>query len=180
MFDFFYPLRLEIIREVLGIFLIYSILYYLVLIIVNQDLKKKLVGFDDSAKLTIALLGIFYLIIFPFDFYYFTLPLFKNFEISYPYLNWISFFIILFTQLFWFKKMRKNIVLRILVMFILTFSIEKYVILFTSLHRDYLPANWGGRFNLIDFGLKYLVLTLILILLSLMVYCLKIMSKRFK
>jgi molybdopterin-containing oxidoreductase family membrane subunit len=47
-------------------------------------------------------------------------------------------------QLFWFKKVRTNI----LVVFILSIFInigmwfERFVIIVTSLHRDYLPSSW--------------------------------------
>ncbi len=48
-------------------------------------------------------------------------------------------------QLFWFKKIRTNIV----AVFILSIFVnigmwfERFVIIVTSLHRDYLPSNWG-------------------------------------
>ena len=49
-------------------------------------------------------------------------------------------------QFFWFKKLRRNL----LVVFILSLFInvgmwfERFVIIMTSLTRDYLPASWGG------------------------------------
>jgi len=48
-------------------------------------------------------------------------------------------------QLFWFKKIRTNLV----AVFILSICVnigmwfERFVIVITSLHRDFLPANWG-------------------------------------
>jgi Ni/Fe-hydrogenase subunit HybB-like protein len=48
-------------------------------------------------------------------------------------------------QLFWFKKVRENFLL----VFILTLFVnvgmwfERFVIIVTSLHRDYLPASWA-------------------------------------
>ncbi len=48
-------------------------------------------------------------------------------------------------QLFWFKKIRTNIA----IVFILSIFVnigmwfERFVIIVTSLHRDYLPSNWG-------------------------------------
>jgi len=48
-------------------------------------------------------------------------------------------------QFFWFKKLRTNVV----VVWVLSISVnigmcsERFVIVVTSLHRDYLPANWG-------------------------------------
>ena len=48
-------------------------------------------------------------------------------------------------QLFWFKKIRTNLV----AVFILSICVnigmwfERFVIVVTSLHRDFLPSNWG-------------------------------------
>ena len=48
-------------------------------------------------------------------------------------------------QLFWFRKVRTNM----LVVFILSIFVnigmwfERFVIIVTSLHRDYMPSNWG-------------------------------------
>jgi Ni/Fe-hydrogenase subunit HybB-like protein len=48
-------------------------------------------------------------------------------------------------QLFWFKKVRTNM----LMVFLLSITVnigmwfERFVIVVVSLHRDFLPANWG-------------------------------------
>ena len=48
-------------------------------------------------------------------------------------------------QVFWFKKMRTNIA----VMFIVSITVnigmwfERFVIIVTSLHRDFIPSSWG-------------------------------------
>ena len=48
-------------------------------------------------------------------------------------------------QFFWFKKLRTNV----LIVWVLSIFVnigmwfERFVIVVTSLHRDYLPANWG-------------------------------------
>ncbi|MDP6036649.1 MAG: polysulfide reductase NrfD, partial [Verrucomicrobiota bacterium] len=52
---------------------------------------------------------------------------------------------VLTPQLFWFKKIRTNMV----VVFILSIFVnigmwfERFVIVVTSLHRDFMPSNWG-------------------------------------
>jgi molybdopterin-containing oxidoreductase family membrane subunit len=52
---------------------------------------------------------------------------------------------VLTPQLFWFKRVRENFV----IVFILTIFVnigmwfERFVIIVTSLHRDYLPASWA-------------------------------------
>jgi len=52
---------------------------------------------------------------------------------------------VVFPQLFWFRKVRQNL----LVVFILSILVnvgmwvERFVIIVGSLHREFLPANWG-------------------------------------
>ena len=48
-------------------------------------------------------------------------------------------------QFFWFKKLRTNVVIVwVLSIFVnIGMWFERFVIVVTSLHRDYLPANWG-------------------------------------
>ena len=58
-------------------------------------------------------------------------------------------------QLFWFRSIRRSIK----AMFVISVSVnigmwfERYVIIITSLHRDFLPANWGlFKMTFYDFG----------------------------
>ncbi len=48
-------------------------------------------------------------------------------------------------QLFWFKKVRTNIPLVFILCIFVNIGMwfERFVIIVTSLHRDYLPSNWG-------------------------------------
>ncbi len=48
-------------------------------------------------------------------------------------------------HLFWFKKIRTNMVLVFIISIVVNIGMwfERFVIIVTSLHRDYLPANWG-------------------------------------
>jgi molybdopterin-containing oxidoreductase family membrane subunit len=52
---------------------------------------------------------------------------------------------VIFPQLFWFKKIRQNLT----IVFILTIVVnigmwfERFVIIVTSLHRDFLPSSWA-------------------------------------
>ena len=75
-----------------------------------------------------------------------------------PY--WWSYWImvscnVLIPQIFWFKKMRRHLVVMFIISLLVNVGMwfERYVIVVTSLHRDYLPANWG-MFNMtfFDFG----------------------------
>ena len=49
---------------------------------------------------------------------------------------------ILITQLFWIKKIRNIKILRVVISILLIVSFEMYVIIVTSLHRDYVPETW--------------------------------------
>jgi len=76
---------------------------------------------------------------------------------------WWSYWImaicnVVIPQVFWFKKMRRNIY----VMFVISIFVnigmwfERFVIIVTSLHRDFLPANWGYyHFTWFDAGLLF-------------------------
>ncbi|SDJ56302.1 prokaryotic molybdopterin-containing oxidoreductase family, membrane subunit [Flavobacterium noncentrifugens] len=45
-------------------------------------------------------------------------------------------------QLLQVKKIRKNVLLRILFSLLLIISIERFIIIVTSFHRNYLPSSW--------------------------------------
>ena len=48
-------------------------------------------------------------------------------------------------QLFWFKKIRTNIAATFIISIVVNIGMwfERFVIIVTSLHRDYLPSSWG-------------------------------------
>jgi Ni/Fe-hydrogenase subunit HybB-like protein len=48
-------------------------------------------------------------------------------------------------QLFWFKKIRRSFVATFILSIVVNIGMwfERYVIIVTSLHRDYLPSSWG-------------------------------------
>ena len=62
---------------------------------------------------------------------------------------------VIIPQLFWFKKLRRCIPVMFVISILVNVGMwfERYVIVVTSLHRDFLPANWGS-FNMtfFDFG----------------------------
>lgn len=49
-------------------------------------------------------------------------------------------------QLFWFKKVRKNLTMIFIISIIINIGMwfERYVIIVTSLTKDYLPSNWSS------------------------------------
>jgi len=59
-------------------------------------------------------------------------------------------------QLFWFKKLRTNLVFTFVMSIIVNIGMwfERFVIIVTSIHRDYLPAAWGEfKATTIDIGM---------------------------
>lgn len=52
----------------------------------------------------------------------------------------------LIPQLFWSKKIRKNIAMVFIISLFINLGMwfERYVIIVTSLNKDYLPSNWSG------------------------------------
>ncbi|MEO7675270.1 MAG: hydrogenase, partial [Verrucomicrobiota bacterium] len=48
-------------------------------------------------------------------------------------------------HLFWFKKVRRNVVIVFIISIFVNIGMwfERFVIIVTSLHRDYLPSSWG-------------------------------------
>ncbi len=62
---------------------------------------------------------------------------------------------VLIPQIFWIKKMRRSIPVMFVVSIFVNIGMwfERYVITITSLHRDFLPANWGlFDMTFYDFG----------------------------
>lgn len=77
---------------------------------------------------------------------------------------------VLIPQIFWFKSMRRNIPVMFVVSIFVNIGMwfERFVITVTSLHRDFLPANWGEfNFTIFDAGALFgsfgLFLTLFLL-----------------
>lgn len=61
-----------------------------------------------------------------------------------------------FPQLFWFKKIRRNIPITFVLVLLVNVGMwfERFVIIVTSLHRDFLPASWGMYVpTMYDFGI---------------------------
>lgn len=62
---------------------------------------------------------------------------------------------VIIPQLFWFKRIRRTILPMFIIAILVNVGMwfERYVIIVTSLHRDFLPANWGMfDMTFFDFG----------------------------
>ncbi len=63
---------------------------------------------------------------------------------------------VVFPQLFWFKKIRRSIPAMFVIALLINVGMwfERFVIIVTSLHRDFLPSSWGMYIpTLYDFGI---------------------------
>jgi molybdopterin-containing oxidoreductase family membrane subunit len=62
---------------------------------------------------------------------------------------------VLIPQIFWWRKARRTIAIMFVVSIFVNIGMwfERYVIVITSLHRDFLPASWGMHvMTIYDFG----------------------------
>ena len=79
-------------------------------------------------------------------FTFFTARAAANGEGWYQWAYWVMMFCnVISPQIFWFKAMRNNyIVVFVICQFVnIGMWFERFVIIVTSLHRDYLPSSWG-------------------------------------
>ncbi|MBL8008613.1 MAG: polysulfide reductase NrfD [Ignavibacteria bacterium] len=63
---------------------------------------------------------------------------------------------VIFPQLFWFKKIRRSIPITMVLVILVNVGMwfERFVIIVTSLHRDFLPSSWAMYYpTLVDGGL---------------------------
>lgn len=127
---------------------LYSFLFLILSIFIK---KATLYSFDEQAKKFICFIGVLYIFIWFLGLfvYYFESNPTERAEMmnrlfgKYWFGIWIQpIFWFLLSQIFRIKFFSKNILIRIFASFFLIFSIERLVIISTSLHRDYLPSSW--------------------------------------
>ena len=127
---------------------LYSFLFLISSIFIKKATFYK---FDEEAKKFISFVGFLYIIIWflgIFVYYIESSPEERTGMINrmfgkYWFGIWIQpIFWFLLSQTFRIKRFSNNILIRIFTSFFLIFSIERLVILSTSLHRDYLPSSW--------------------------------------
>lgn len=138
----------------------YSMLYYILkLLKYKSDFFTE---FDKKACKTIVFLGVVLGITFILNllWYYFQadatdkLRLTQRLTGPYSFGIWLQpLFWVILTQLLRITIFQKMLLYRILmsILFVLTF--ERLVILFTSLHRDYLPSSWTMYTS--DYGITW-------------------------
>lgn len=127
---------------------LYSILFLLVSIFAKNAFLYKI---DEESKKLISFLGIVYLVVWfigIFVFYLESNTVEKNSMLNRMFGKyWFGFWLqpllwFTITQFLRIKRVSKNVFLRIIFSVFLIISIERYVIIITSLDRDYLPSSW--------------------------------------
>ncbi|RZJ64503.1 MAG: hypothetical protein EOO50_15375 [Flavobacterium sp.] len=117
--------------------------------------KEKLREFDRCATICICIGSVLF-----FLFWAGTIAYYRIFEDEswrsfydrltgpYGFSIWVPMIMYMFLpQLLWVNKLRENYLSRFVIAFLLFFSFEKFVIIVTSFHRDYLPSSWSMEAN---------------------------------
>ena len=127
---------------------LYSFLFLISSIFIKKATFYK---FDEEAKKFISFVGFLYIILWFFGIFVYYIEssseertgMINRMFGKYWFGIWIQpLFWFLLSQIFRIKLFSKNILIRIFASFFLIFSIERLVIISTSLHRDYLPSSW--------------------------------------
>ncbi|MEP1486798.1 MAG: hypothetical protein ABJK28_00065 [Algibacter sp.] len=128
----------------------YSIIYFLLRVFLKN--KNFISEFDKSAVQLIINLGFVWLVLWLIGTLVFYLGLENEIEKAeyyerltgkYAYGIWIQpIFWFLLTQAYRIKFIKKYLVFRIFISLLFVVTFERFVILITSLHRDYLPSSW--------------------------------------
>ena len=153
---------------------LYSLLFLFLSIFTKKTFLYKL---DKEAKNYISFVGIVYFIVWIVGIFIFYRE--SNAEEQNSMLNrmfgkyWVGFWVqpILWfsiTQLLRIKRIWKNILLRIIFSFLLIISIEKYIIIITTFHRDYLPSSWTMHNDLGIYPSNFLLAVLLKLIMFLL------------
>lgn len=152
---------LLLIRDILRIdvlvgFGLYSIFFFTIRGFFKEE--KVLVDFDKSAIRIVIYVGIIWFVLWLIESisYYFELETelekeeYRNqLTGKYAYSFWIQPLLwLLLTQLFRIKVVTKFLIARIIISLMFVVTIERFIILVTSFHRDYLTSDWSIGYNL--------------------------------
>lgn len=102
---------------------------------------------ENTIIVTIRFVGMVYLIGNLLSVFVFEKQLYEerlmNGEPLYTFMFFGSIcYLFILTQLFWITKFLRSYLFKFIVGFSFVFSFEKFVIIVTSFHRDYLPTSW--------------------------------------
>ncbi len=128
----------------------YSIIYFLLKTFLKD--KKFITELDKSAVQLIIHLGFIWLALWLIGIFVFYLGLenetekaeyYERFTGKYAYALWIQpIFWFLLTQAYRIRFIKKYLITRIIISLLFVVTFERFVILMTAIHRDYLPSSW--------------------------------------
>ncbi len=129
-------------------FFLYTIIYF---ILRKSKGKEKIRAFDDNATIVICATSLLFLLMWIGGTIWALnhsdedrISILNRMTGPYAFAYWLQPTLYsLVPQLLWFRKVRENYLSRFLIAFFLFFNFEKFVIIVTSLHRDYLPSSWS-------------------------------------
>ncbi len=137
-----------------------SILVFILSFFTNSDFKNTLASYFNYGTVIIRIFGIVYLVYYLITMIYFYSTIDSSNYIDRatgPY-AWAYWYMVLrpivycmLTQLLWFKTLRAINIRSLLLVLLFSFitiasgpNIERYVIVITTIHRDYLPNTWNN------------------------------------
>ncbi|CAD0004918.1 hypothetical protein [Flavobacterium chungangense] len=135
-------------------FSIFTLLFFIVSIFSKKAFLKNL---DEEVSRFIVFTGIIYAVLLVVEIFINLNSSDQEGRFSYYELifgkYWVTFWIeplvwILMTQLLRFKKIRRNVFLRLLFSFIFILTIENIISFYSLFNRDYLPSSWRIKSSL--------------------------------
>lgn len=162
--------------DILFSFGYYSVLYFILKIFLKN--KERLLEFDKHACKLVIYIGTIYFFLWLFDvfIYYFTYAnenekneFIQRLTGKYSFGIWAQpVFWLILTQLLRVKIFRESFLFRIFLSLSFLITFERFVIIVTSLHRDYLPSSWYYGFSwfelLLTFPLRILEFIVIVLI----------------
>ena len=131
---------------------IYTFILVLTKSMVGEVKKRRMMQFDSSACLMIAIAGVVYLFVIFFSLAVQFLSsddpiqsaelsdrLFGTYSLGY----WMPSIFIMVSQFLWFKRAREIATIRVIIGVLFLISIERIIVYVTSFHRDYLNSSWS-------------------------------------
>lgn len=145
----------------------YSIIYFLLLLYLKD--KTLIIEFDKSAVQLIIFGGIVWFVLWLIGTLIFYLELdgiekseyYEQLIGKYSYGTWIQpIFWLILTQLYRINFIKRFLFFRLAISLLFVLTFERFVIIVTSLHRDYLPSNWTLKTDL-ELSAEYWILGLL-------------------
>lgn len=154
-------------------YLLDSLFFYIGMAFITLSIAKllrlnkvlsDLAGLEKTLTITIRILGLVYIVYSILIIY---TVYFERF-INEPY-NWYIFgisYIFILTQLFWFKKLARSYLFMFIAGFSFIIEFEKFVIILTSIHRDYIPSSWYYTSYFVDEIVGFLITIFVLFIIN--------------